>query len=153
MNIENVKTLINTILNENGLTLYDLKFDHRGKDKYLRVFIDKEDGRLSLDDIVDISGQISLALDEDESIKDAYILDVSSAGAEKVIKLEHLTRFVGHYIKVILHRHVKTHDTYTGTLLSDDEASITLQINLKGRITRVTLDKTNIKQINQAIKF
>jgi len=145
--------MLEQLLMEEKLTLYDLKFEKEGEDSYLRVYVDKDEGRVSLDEIVIVSEKISLALDETEAIKDGYILDVSSAGAEKIIKLANIERYLERYIKVSLHQAVKASDVYTGTLLSVDETSLTLQINLKGRITKVLLDKDNIKQINQAIKF
>lgn len=153
MNIDKIKQMLEQLLMEEKLTLYDLKFEKEGEDSYLRVYVDKDEGRVSLDEIVIVSEKISLALDETEAIKDAYILDVSSAGAEKIIKLANIERYLERYIKVSLHQAVKASDVYTGTLLSVDETSLTLQINLKGRITKVLLDKDNIKQINQAIKF
>ena len=153
MNIDKIKQMLEQLLMEEKLTLYDLKFEKEGEDSYLRVYVDKDEGRVSLDEIVIVSEKISLALDETEAIKDGYILDVSSAGAEKIIKLANIERYLERYIKVSLHQAVKASDVYTGTLLSVDETSLTLQINLKGRITKVLLDKDNIKQINQAIKF
>lgn len=153
MNIERVKLILEKLLKKENLALYDLKFEQEGQDYYLRVFVDKEEGKVSLDEIVVVSEKISLALDEVETIKDGYILDVSSAGAEKRIKLANIENFVDKYIKVILLQAVKAQESYTGTLLSVDDNTITLQINLKGRITKVVLDKDNIQQINQAIKF
>jgi ribosome maturation factor RimP len=153
MNIERVKIMLEEPLKQEELTLYDLKFEKEGQDHYLRVFVDKDEGKVTLDEIVAVSEKISLALDEDESIKDGYILDVSSAGAEKLIQMANIERHNGKYIKIKLNAPIKGQDSYTGTLLSVDEKSLTLQINLKGRITKVVLDKDNITQINQAIKF
>ena len=74
-------------------------------------------------------------------------------GAEKLIKLDNINNYVDRYIKVSLHQELKAQDSYTGILLSVDDTKLTLQINLKGRLAKLAIDKDNIKQINQAIKF
>ncbi|HKM02412.1 MAG TPA: hypothetical protein VJZ31_00565 [Bacilli bacterium] len=153
MNIERVKLMLEELLKQEKLALYDLKFEKEGQDNYLRVFVDKAEGTVTLDEIVNVSEKISLALDSDSSINDGYILDVGSAGAEKLIKLDNINNYVDRYIKVSLHQELKAQDSYTGILLSVDDTKLTLQINLKGRLAKLAIDKDNIKQINQAIKF
>ena len=40
-----------------------------------------------------------------------------------------------------------------GTLLSYENGEFELNVNLKGRIKKVKIEKTNVKQIRKAIKF
>ena len=153
MNIEKIKILLQDLLVKENLVLYDVKFEKEGSDDYLRVFIDKEIGKVSLDEIVSISEKISQALDEVDATKEGYILDVSSAGAEKKILLEKLDKVIDHYIKVSLINPYKTFQSLEGYLLSNDETNIVLQVNFKGRIAKVNLEKNNISKVNHAIKF
>lgn len=153
MNIDQTKILITKVLEESGFNLYELKWEKDGADDYLRVFIDKETGRVTLDEIVEMSEKISLALDESALLNDAYILDVSSAGAEKKVPLDKLEKALNSYIKVALHQPYKTYDTLEGTLLDVDQDKIVLQVNFKGRIAKVTLERNNLSKVNYAIKF
>lgn len=153
MNIEQTKILITKVLEDNHYSLYDLKWEKEGGDDYLRVFIDKEEGKITLDEIVEMSEKLSLALDEAIASNDAYILDVSSAGAEKKIPLDKLEKALNNYIRVALYKPYKTYDALEGTLLEVTQDNIVLQVNFKGRIAKVTLERHNLSKVNYAIKF
>ncbi len=153
MNIEQIKILLNDLLAQENLSLYELKWEKEGKDDYLRVFVDKDDGHVSLDDIVLVSEKISQALDKIVTIKDGYILDVSSSGAEKEIPRAKIANKINSYIKVALTKPYKTYESLEGTLLDVDDEKIILQVNFKGRISKVQLELENIRKINYAIKF
>lgn len=153
MNIEKIKQLIASTLEEKKLSLYELKYELEGNEHYLRVFVDKDEGKLTLDEIVTISEKISLVLDQHDADADSYILDVSSAGAEKLIDPAKLPKYLGTYLKVKLKTALKHETEYVGTLLSVDDLSLTLEVNLKGRMSKVTINRDNISRVNQAIKF
>ena len=78
MDIANeVKKLIEPILNENNYILDEVEYVLEGKIPYLRVYIDK-DGYITIDDCVKVSNLINPLLDEKDLIEDNYMLDVCS---------------------------------------------------------------------------
>ena len=85
-NIESrVIDLIEPIIENIGYMLYDLLYVKEGKDYYLRVIIDKPEG-IDINDCVTVNDAITDILDEADYIKDAYMLEVSSPGIERVLR-------------------------------------------------------------------
>ena len=72
-----VKELISNIITENGYKLDDVLYVKEGNIYFLRVIIDK-DGIIDLNDCSKVTHLINPILDENDPIKESYILDVCS---------------------------------------------------------------------------
>ena len=87
-----------------GCSLWDVEYVKEAGTWYLRIYIDKETG-VSIDDCEAVSRPLSDALDEADPIEGSYTLEVSSAGADRVLKKpEHFQRFCGEEVEVRLYR-------------------------------------------------
>lgn len=87
-----------------GCTLWDTEYVKEGGAWYLRVYIDKEGG-VSIDDCEAVSRPLSDKLDELDPIQGSYTLEVSSAGADRVLKKpEQFRQFVGSEVECRLYR-------------------------------------------------
>ena len=87
-----------------GCTLWDTEYVKEGGGWYLRVYIDKEGG-VCIDDCEAVSRPLSDKLDEVDPIQGSYTLEVSSAGADRVLKNpEHFRRFLGSQVECRLYR-------------------------------------------------
>ena len=73
--IKNIKSLIEEPLNKIGLTAYEVKYT-RAKPNTLFITLNLE--TLDIDKVVEATHVISPILDENEVIKEQYVLDVSS---------------------------------------------------------------------------
>ena len=62
------------IIEAGNYDLWDVEYVKEGADYYLRVYADKEGG-INIDDCVLISRALEKKLDEEDFIKDTYILD------------------------------------------------------------------------------
>ena len=82
---DKVESLIENKIQELGYNLYDVEYVKEGKDHFLRVYIDKDNG-ITLDDCEIVSNSISDLLDQADYIKEAYFLEVSSSGERKKLK-------------------------------------------------------------------
>ncbi len=82
---EKVESLLKPTIENLGYELYDVIYEKEAKDYYLRIFIDTPEG-ISLEDCEKVNDAISDMLDEANYIKDAYFLEVSSPGIERVIR-------------------------------------------------------------------
>ena len=67
-----------------GCSLWDVEYVKEAGTWYLRIYIDKETG-VSIDDCEAVSRPLSDALDEADPIEGSYTLEVSSAGADRVL--------------------------------------------------------------------
>ena len=82
--------------------IYDVEYVKEGKDYFLRIYIDNENG-ISLDDCELVSNNITDLLDKEDYIKEQYFLEVSSPGVERVLKKDkHLQNNIGVKIQIKL---------------------------------------------------
>ena len=153
--VDEVRELIEPSLNEMNISIFEITYGKEGKDKVLRILVEKKDEtNISLDEIVEVSEKISLLLDEKDLISDDnYMLDVASAGAEHPIRLDELEKYVNKYINVHLVNALDGENSYEGTLLEVNDESILLSIRIKTRIKNITIEKSNIDRARLAIKF
>ncbi len=74
---EKVETLVKPIIEGLGYELYDVEYAKEGKNYFLRIFIDKQEG-IDLNDCEKVNDAINSKLDEEDYIKEQYFLEVSS---------------------------------------------------------------------------
>ena len=141
--------LAGPIAAENGCTLWDVEYVKEAGDWYLRVYIDKEGG-VSINDCEAVSRPLSDALDEADPIEGSYTLEVSSAGADRVLKKpEHFAQFTGSEVDVKLYRAREGRKELTGVLKGYDNGNVTVE--LPGG--DVTLEKKDVAQVRLHVSF
>lgn len=132
-----------------GCTLWDVEYVKEAGEWFLRVYIDKEDG-VSINDCEAVSRPLSDALDETDPIEGSYTLEVSSAGADRVLKKpEHFARFVGSEVDVKLYRAREGRKELTGVLKGYDNGDVT--VALPGGDE--TLEKKDVAQVRLHVSF
>ena len=119
---ERVWQLAEPIAQAQGLLIYDIEFVKEGPDWYLRVYIDREEGTISIDDCEAVSRPLSDALDTADPIDEAYYLEVSSPGMERKLKRPRdFERFMGANVVVKLFRAIDGKKKLRGVLTSRTE--------------------------------
>ncbi len=99
--VEKVKTLITPIIEGQELELVDVEFKRRGHLQYLRIFIDKPGGGVSIDDCQHVSRECEVLLDIEDIIRTQYVLEVSSPGLDRPLKtIQDYQRFQGRLAKI-----------------------------------------------------
>lgn len=151
--LEKIQVIIEPILKENGVELFDLSFRHEGPDLVLSILIDKNGG-IDLEDCSNVSDKVSLALDKEDPIEGSYLLEVASAGAEKPLKnTEQLVNAIDEYILVQVKNPVEGYDELVGYLRSANEEEITLEIKIKTRVKKVVINRSNIAMAMTCVKL
>lgn len=136
---ENVYNLLEPKVNELGYELYDVEYAKEGKDFFLRIFIDSENG-INLDDCEKVSNEISDMLDEKDIIKEQYFLEVSSPGIERILREEkHFKQNVGNEVEIKLFKPIKSKKSINGILKDFDKEKIYLD--------DIEIERKNISQI------
>lgn len=148
--INSVKSLITKRLDEIGYELYSLRYI--AKTKTLEVVVDRVDP-INLDDITNVSNEISLILDLHDFTEDSYTLDVSSLGIEKPIDINKLDLYIGKYVNVHLSNPYKGLNTIEGNLVSTDENNVQIVYKNKTRDVKCDINKKDIDKARLAIKF
>ena len=99
---EKIESLVTKPINNLGYDVYDVQYVKEGKDYYLRIFIDKQEG-IDLNDCEKVNNEINNLLDEADYIKDQYFLEISSPGIERILRKDkHLKDNIGKMIEVKL---------------------------------------------------
>ena len=139
-----VEKLIESSVESLGYELYDVVYQKEGKDYFLRVFIDQENG-ISLEDCEKTSNAISDLLDEADYIKEQYYLEVSSAGIERTLRQDkHFEANIGNEVEVKLFKPIQKEKTLIGYLKTFDSNDITIE-NDTGEVKISRKDIANIK--------
>ena len=101
------------------LELVDVEYV-RERDWYLRVYIDKEGG-IDIEDCRTLSERLEEILDREDFIADAYILEVSSPGLDRVLrKARDFEREHGKRVDVALYAPLDGKKNLTGELTGYD---------------------------------
>ena len=146
-----VSDLLKSFLDENGYELYDVAFVKEGPDRFLRVFIDKQDG-VSLDDCEAVSKFLSAELDKKDPIMENYYLEVSSPGVERELKTDaHFERYNGEKVEIKLYNVFDGQKLFTGKLISKGTDSIVFFDDLSGK--EKTIPFSQVARVKLLVEF
>ena len=97
-----LETLVQEVAKREGCELYDIEFGGHSGRRTLRVFIDRAEGGVSIDDCSNVSRGLSLILDVEDPIPGgAYDLEVSTPGVDRILRKPwHFQRVVGQRVQV-----------------------------------------------------
>ncbi len=119
--------LLAPIAEQFGVEIYDVEYVKEGSDWYLRAYIDKPDG-VNIGDCENVSRALSDALDAEDYITDAYILEVSSPGLGRTLKKErHLEKSLGEQVEVKIYKPVDGQKEFAGILKAYDGETVTIE--------------------------
>lgn len=151
---EKIKKIIDPVLEEMKLILYELKYEKEDNENYLRIFVEKENEVMDLDTCVEASEKISVLLDKEDPIANEYYLEVASSGRERVFndKQDYVSN-IDKYILVDTNELVNGYDELIGYLKEVTEDAIKLEINLKGRIKVVEIPFKIIEKAHLTYKI
>lgn len=141
--------LLLPIAQANDVEIYDVEYVKEGSDYYLRAYIDKPDG-VNIIDCEKVSRALSDALDKEDFIPDAYILEVSSPGLGRTLKKDkHLQKSIGMEVEVKLFKAIDKRKEFAGILESFDAENITI---MEEEVSK-TFQRTDIALIRLALDF
>ena len=124
---ELVSALAAPLVEAAGCSLWDVEYVREAGQWFLRIYIDKEGG-VSINDCEAVSRPLSDALDEADPIEGSYVLEVSSAGADRPLKKpEHFDAFMGAEVEVRLYRAVDGRKDHVGTLSGYENGDVTIE--------------------------
>ena len=106
-----------------------------GRRKVIKIFIDRADGGVTIDDCVRATRAVSLVLDGVEAIPGPYNLEISSPGfARPLTKRTHFERFRGERSRIEHVDEGKGKITDVGAITDVSETAVTLSVGGTERI-------------------
>jgi len=112
-----IETLLVAPLAEKGYEILQLRYIKTGR-PILQFLIDRLDEEaVTMGDCAAASRLISVQLDVDDPIPEAYLLEVSSPGLDRPLtQLKHYPRFLKQMVKFELHTAVEGQKRFKGTI-------------------------------------
>ena len=126
---DTVAALATPIVEAAGCSLWDVEYVKEAGQWFLRLYIDKEGG-ISIEDCEAVSRPMSDLLDEADPIEGSYVFEVSSAGADRVLKTpEHFEQFMDAEVEVKLYRPREGRKEFVGLLKSYADGGVVIDMN------------------------
>lgn len=154
--VEKVRPIIEPIVEQFDCYLVDIEYVKEGPSWFLRIFADKEDGGIDLDDCALISEAVSSQLDaiQPDPFPAAYYLEVSSPGAERPLKNEQaIIDVIGEYVHFDYYVPQYGEKSHEGTLIEVNRDNYIIETRIKSAIKQLEIPKTAVSKARLAIKF
>ncbi|HAZ79712.1 MAG TPA: ribosome maturation factor RimP [Porticoccaceae bacterium] len=124
-----LKQFLQPIVEALGCQLWGVDLQSGARTKLLRVYIDKDDGLVGIEDCERVSRQAGSVLDVEDAIKGEYILEVSSPGMDRPLyELGQYEKYVGEDISVRLRFPYEGRRNFKGRLTGIDGDEIILVV-------------------------
>ncbi|CAM3389247.1 ribosome maturation factor RimP [Hydrogenibacillus schlegelii] len=141
-----VESLALPLLQRMGLELVHLEFVKEHGVRYLRIFVDKPGG-IGVDELARVNEALSRRLDDEDPISESYILEVSSPGAERVLKTDREFAWAeGKFVRIETREPVDGATVFEGTLRSGADP---LVVEVDGR--PVAIPRAQVKLARRAM--
>lgn len=141
--------LLTPIVEKFGVSIYDVEYVKEGSDWYLRAYIDKEGG-VDINDCENVSRALSDALDKEDFIAEAYILEVSSPGLGRTLKKDkHFEKSLGEEVEVKTYKPIDNCKEFAGILKAYDDKTVTIETDN----TEICFAKSDIALVRLALDF
>ena len=145
---EIVAKLAQPVVENNGCELWDVEYIKEAGQWFLRVYIDKPDGTVSINDCEAVSRELDPILDEYDPIETSYTFEVSSAGAERSLKRpSDFERFMGSLAEVRLYKAKNGSKDFVGILKGYNDGNVTLEFGGND----ITFEKSEIANVRLRI--
>ena len=128
--MEKIEEEIEDFLFRRGYELVDLRFEPHPIRPYLEIFADKMGG-ITVRDLSEINGRLTLFLEASNFFPDAFNLVVSSPGLDRVIKKEaDFKRFTGRRIRLKpVNTGGKESKSWEATLIGFENSEVIIETN------------------------
>jgi len=138
-----VTQLVEPIVEELGLILWDVRYEKEGASWFLRIIIDSGGG-VDLNDCERVSRAVDPVLDEADPIPTSYYLEVSSPGVERDLTRDwHFEQYLGRPVRLRLIREQDGLKELEGTLLAYDREKKEVRLDCGGKEYAVARSDTS----------
>jgi ribosome maturation factor RimP len=150
---EVVEELAQPIIQELELELVEIEFVKEGKNWFLRVYIDKENG-VDIEDCGTVSERLSEKLDELDPITQNYFLEVSSPGAERPLKkAKDFQMAIGKNVFIKTYEPIDGEKGFEGELLYYDGQTVKVEMKIKTRKKVIEIPFEKVASARLAVIF
>lgn len=152
--LKQIEELLQPIIETLGYELWGIEFFASMRPALIRIFIDRIEGYVSLDDCVGVSREVSAILDVEDLIAGSYKLEVSSPGLERpLFRIEHYRKFIGSEVQIRLFAPENGRRKFSGKIkdVTDHTVIIVATENDTERVFELPFEK--IEKANLSVKY
>lgn len=150
--VDIVKDILEGFLETNGYALFNIEYQKEGKDWVLRVYIDKDEDSIGIEDCEKVSIFLSKALDEKDIIDKKYLLEVSSPGIDRpLLKDSDYDKYKGRIVDVFLYKSLNGEKIITGELGGLDNSDILVKDEKTNEELKISKDL--VSKVKLAVIF
>jgi len=144
-----VEKMLEPIIKNNGCELVEVEFVKEGPNKYLRVYADKEGG-ITIDDCELISRALEKELEKEDFIEQAYILEVSSPGIDRILKKDfEFVKYKGRLVDIKLYKPIDKVKQVQGKLVGLVDGRIVIEENDR----EISFEQKDVASCRLAVVF
>lgn len=138
------------IVEKHSFELVDVEYVKEGYSWYLRVYIDKPGG-ITIDNCQIVSQELNKILDQEDPIKQSYILEVSSPGLDRPLKKDKdFEKYKGKIVEIKLFQSIDGVKIFEGEL----EGLINNNIVIKqGESKFLEFEREKVALVRRVVKF
>jgi ribosome maturation factor RimP len=124
---ERVHRLVEELVRGSDLEPVEARFTREGRQSYLRIFIHRDEG-VTLTHCQELSERLDLALEVEDFIPDAYILEVSSPGLNRPLRTPRdFERNIGRLARISTTEVLDDRKRFLGRIQEVDDRELTLE--------------------------
>lgn len=141
-----LEQMIQPIAEGLGCVFWGMEFLSQGRHSVLRIYIDKENDGITVDDCEAVSRQVSGILDVEDPIQGEYTLEVSSPGWDRpLFRLEQFAAYAGEVVQVRLRSPYDGRRNFKGLLKGVEGDEVVVQVDDNEYLLPIELvEKANI---------
>jgi ribosome maturation factor RimP len=129
---DKLKQLLQPVVEALNCELWGMELQMGGKTKLLRIYIDRHEDGVDINDCERVSRQASAILDVEDAISGEYVLEVSSPGMDRPLyALDQYARYIGEVVSLRLRFPYEGRRNYKGRLkaIEGDEIVVVVTDN------------------------
>ena len=150
---DKVEELAIPILEEMQLELVDIEYVKEGKNWFLRLYIDKDNG-VDIEECGIVSERLGEQLDEVDLIPHNYFLEVSSPGAERPLKkTADFTKAIGKQVNIKTYEPIDGEKEFEGKLTAFDGETLSIDVKVKTRTKTFEIPFNKVAKARLAVVF
>ena len=141
--IKQLNELIEEFLKSQGLELVEVIYRQEGRTHVLRIFADRPEGGITLEECSLLNREIGRMLEEKNILQEEYLLEVSSPGIDRPLRTQKdFARCINRRARFFLSEPVNGKIEWEGLIVQVGAEAVSLDLSGTGRV-EIPLSKIN----------
>ncbi|MDD5246842.1 MAG: ribosome maturation factor RimP [Candidatus Omnitrophica bacterium] len=141
--IKQLNELIEEFLKSQGLELVEVIYRQEGRTHVLRIFADRPEGGITLEECSLLNREIGRMLEEKNILQEEYLLEVSSPGIDRPLRTQKdFARCINRRARFFLSEPVNGKIEWEGLIVQVGTEAVSLDLSGTGRV-EIPLSKIN----------